>query len=151
MNLKTSFALFILLTGLAAAQPALAMKVLTADDLASMCLEAADPGVDISEACGSYIRGFIDGAIATDPRVTENVANDLENETFEQRAARTRIGSRLKRYGPSYYAMFCIPDPVPLSEITQHVLTLLRDGFEGTEPAREVVYRVLVRDYPCEP
>ncbi|MDT8321259.1 MAG: hypothetical protein RQ826_12110 [Xanthomonadales bacterium] len=53
--------------------------------------------------CVRYIQGFIDGAVVTDERVTQNVSNEYGNETFTERAIRTRIGTRLDRYGPSVY------------------------------------------------
>ena len=71
-----------------------AVNVLMASQMADICLD--ENGQDAGkEICAAYVRGFIDSAVATDPRVIENVTMDLE-ESFSKKAARTRIGSRLK-------------------------------------------------------
>jgi hypothetical protein len=101
-----------------------------------------------------YVQGFIDGAVATDERVTLNVVAELEQgETFSERAIRTRSPSRsLSRYGATVYAEFCLGAPVPLKEVVEHVIDDLmnRKVLEDTLLARDAVYTVLRRDYPCE-
>lgn len=101
--------------------------------------------------CVRYIQGFIDGAVATDENVLNNVTEEFqEDETFGERAARTRIGARLKRYGPSVYADYCFGDPMPLAEVVEHVVADLADGSASDYPlARDVVYRSLRTHYPC--
>ena len=72
-------------------------------------------------------------------------------ETFSQRAARTRIGNRLERYGGSVYADYCLGDPVPLAEVVEHVVQ------DATDPervaanplARDLVYQTMLDHYPC--
>lgn len=140
------------LATLAAASQTHALDTLSARDLAASCAETGDAQVTDSGACGAYIRGFIDGAIATDPRVTLNVAQELEQkESFGQRAYRTRLGQRLERFGPSYFAGFCIPLPVPLQEIADRVREMLAAEPAVDESARELVYRSLRSYYPCQP
>jgi hypothetical protein len=84
--------------------------------------------------------------------VTRNVVGEYdEDETFSERAARTRIGNRLERYGASVYADFCLGDPVPLKEVVEHVVQ------DATDPervaanplARELVYQTIREHYPC--
>jgi hypothetical protein len=85
--------------------------------------------------------------------VTYNVAAEYEGgETFKQRAVRTRVGSRIARYGSSYYAEFCLGEPVPLAAVVNAVVADLAkiDNFEGRELARDVVYATLRNEYPCE-
>jgi hypothetical protein len=99
-----------------------------------------------------YIQGFIDGAVATDERVTRNIVGEYDkDESFSDRAARTRIGKRLESYGASVYADFCLGDPVPLKEVVEHVVE------DATDPkrvaanplARELVYQTIREHYPC--
>jgi hypothetical protein len=81
------------------------------------------------------------------------VANEYDrDETFTERAIRTRLGSRLDRYGPSYYAEFCLGEPLPLAEVARVVIAdlLALEDIEGRELAREVVYETLRREYPCD-
>jgi hypothetical protein len=100
-----------------------------------------------------YIQGFIDGAVATDERVTYNVADEYDREeSFSERAIRTRVGSRIGRYGSSYYAEFCLGEPVPLADVVKAVVADLSkiDDVAGRELARDVVYATLRNEYPCE-
>lgn len=137
-----------------AVSDALAVEALSTEELISHCaVYEEDPEGKDGIFCVRYIQGFIDGAVVTDERVTYNVANEYDREeTFTERAIRTRLGSRIDRYGPSYYAEFCLGEPVPLAEVVRVVISDLSqiDGLEGRELAREVVYATLRREYPCD-
>lgn len=139
----------------AAADIAHAVEALSTEELISHCaLYEEDPDGKDGIFCARYIQGFIDGAVATDERVTYNVANEYDrDESFTERAIRTRLGSRIDRYGPSYYAEFCLGEPVPLAEVARVVVAdlLALEDFEGRELARDVVYATLRTEYPCEP
>jgi len=136
-------------------QNAEAVNPLSSEDFASHCIEyRAAPESDDGIFCVRYIQGFIDGAVATDERVTKNVvAEYAEEETFAQRAIRTRLGNNLNRFGASYFAEFCLGEPIALAEVVDHVVTRLeRADFKPQTPlARVFVYQVLRDDYPCEP
>ena len=144
----------ILLLGSLYAHQATAVEALSTEELTLHCaVYGDDPDGEDGIFCVRYIQGFIDGAVATDERVTYNVAAEYgKKETFTERAIRTRVGSRLNRYGPSYYAEFCLGDPVPLAEVVEVVVAdlLKLESFEGRELARDVVYATLRREYPCE-
>ncbi len=132
---------------------AFGVETLSTAELKSHCdfYQAAPEGTD-GVFCVRYIQGFIDGAVATDERVTQNVADEYErDESFTERAIRTRLGNRLSRYGPSYYAEFCLGDPVPLAEVVQNVVDRLSDTalVANQVKARDLVYETLRRDYPC--
>jgi hypothetical protein len=137
-----------------AASDARAVEALSTEELISHCaVYEQDPDGEDGIFCVRYIQGFIDGAVATDERVTYNVANEYDrDETFTERAIRTRLGSRIERYGPSYYAEFCLGEPVPLAEVVKVVIADLSQlkNLEGRELARDVVYSTLRRAYPCE-
>ena len=132
-----------------------AVEALSTAELAEHCMHYADDpeGAD-AIFCVRYVQGFIDGAVATDERVTLNVVAEIEkDETFSERAIRTRSPSRsLSRYGATVYAEFCLGAPVPLKEVVEHVIDDLmnRKVLEDTLLARDAVYAVLRRDYPCE-
>ncbi len=87
----------------AAASDARAVEALSTEELISHCaVYEEDPDGEDGIFCVRYIQGFIDGAVATDERVTYNVAAEYaRDESFTERAIRTRLGSRLDRYGPS--------------------------------------------------
>jgi len=134
--------------------PLIAVEALDTAELADHCskyqpeLESAD-GI----FCVRYIQGFIDGAVVTDERVTLNVAAEQEREeTFSERAIRTRVGDRLRLYGPSVYAGFCLGDPVPLKEVVDRVVDDLGDAekVSANPLARDLVYRTLLANYACQ-
>ena len=141
----------------AATSDALAVEALSTEELIDHCaVYENDPDGEDGIFCVRYIQGFIDGAVATDERVTYNVADEYDREeTFTERAIRTRLGSRIDRYGSSYYAEFCLGEPIPLADVAQAVIADLMNldklgNLEGRELARDVVYATLRREYPCQ-
>jgi len=132
-----------------------ALEVLSAQELASHCalLGSEEDGVD-GQYCVRYIQGFIDGAIATDARVMLNAESDpAANETFAERAMRTRLPSQADRFRAANLAGFCLGDPLPLRNVVDVIvadLATLAGSEAGNEPAMEVVYQSLLQHYPCE-
>jgi len=136
------------------ASNAWAVEALSTEELISHCI-AYDEDPDGADGifCVRYIQGFIDGAVATDERVAYNVADEYErDETPTERAIRARLGTRIERFGSSYYAEFCLGEPLPLAEVARKVITDLMklENLEGREFARDVVYETLRREYPCK-
>ena len=130
-----------------------AIEPLTAKELAQICADVdLSPDNSESRPCATYVKGFLDGAVATDARVAENVASEFdEEETFTERAIRTRIIDRMNRFGPSVYADFCVGQPDPIADVLQHVVEELEryDNLDGVQ-AQDVVYASLRRHYPCD-
>ena len=137
-----------------AAINAWAVEALSTEELISHCaVYDEDPDGEDGIFCVRYIQGFIDGAVATDERVAYNVADEYGiDETPTERAIRARLGSRIERFGSSYYAEFCLGEPLPLAEVARKVITDLMqlESLEGRELARDVVYETLRREYPCK-
>jgi hypothetical protein len=130
-----------------------AVEALSATELASHCkhFQSAPESVD-GTFCVRYVQGFIDGAIATDERVTLNVAEEYhKEESFSERATRIRLGQRMESYGGSYYAEFCLGEPSPLAEVVARVASKLEQNplTSDTLLARNVVYGTLREHYPC--
>ena len=145
--------LMLLFALLLAAPAARAVEALSTEELMSHCEKYYDEEAREDRVfCMRYIQGFIDGAVATDERVTRNVVGEYEKEeSFSERAARTRIGKRLERYGASVYADFCLGDPVPLKEVVEHVVEDASDPerVAANPLARELVYQTIREHYPC--
>jgi hypothetical protein len=143
----------VLLFALLASPTVRAVDALSSDELLSHCNHFHEPEAEADRIfCVRYIQGFIDGAIATDERVMQNVARELGGEeSFAQRATRTRIGSRLDRFGASVYAEYCLGDPVPLKEVADHIVEDAQDpDLVARIPlARDLVYQALRTHYPC--
>ncbi len=130
-----------------------AVEALSTEELRLHCaVYETDPNGSDGVFCVRYIQGFIDGAVVTDERVTYNVADEADREeTFTERAARTRVGARLNLYGPSVYAEFCLGEPIPLREVVAAIVSDLLDSQKvtGISRARDVVYNTLRQTYPC--
>lgn len=144
----------LLACGLLFAGPAWGVEALSTAELVSHCEKYHDENAEEDRIfCVRYIQGFIDGAVATDERVMKNVAKEYEEaETYSQRAKRTRIGSRLERFGATAYADYCLGDPVPLKEVVEHVVEDAKnpDWIASYPLARELVYKTLREHYSCD-
>jgi len=131
-----------------------AVEPLSTAELAEHCAHYSEnPDGEDAIFCVRYVQGFIDGAVATDERVTLNVAAEYERtESYSERATRTRLGRRSARYGPTYYAEFCLGAPVPLKEVVEKVVhdLMIREVVDEQLPARVAVYGTLRKEYPCE-
>lgn len=134
-------------------QAAESVESLSTMELAEHCSHFADdPEGKDAIFCVHYIQGFIDGAIATDERVAQNVAAEYESaESYTERAFRTRGPARLARFGPTAYADFCLGAPVPLAEVVGRVITDLsnRQVLDEQLLARDAVFYTLRKEYPC--
>ena len=137
-----------------AANSAWAVEALTTEELISHCaVYDEDPEGTDGVFCIRYIQGFIDGAVATDERVASSVADEYEREeTATERHIRARLESRIERFGSSYYAGYCLGEPLPLAEVANKVIAdlLKLENIDGQELARDVVYETLRREYPCK-
>ena len=130
-----------------------AVEALSTEELVSHCVyyEKEPDSVD-GVFCVRYIQGFIDGAVATDERVTNNVADEYDrSESFSERAIRTRLGRRLATF-ETYYAEFCLGEPVPLKNVVELVIADLENEqrVENQPLARDFVYTTLRNQFPCE-
>lgn len=132
---------------------ALSLEKLSTPELAEHCAYYfEDPTGTDAVFCVRYIQGFIDGAIATDERVIQNISDELDqDETFTERAARTRLGARAMLYGPTVYADFCLGEPVALAEVVEKVVRNLenRPFLDEQLLARDAVFYTLRTEYPC--
>ena len=149
----------LLLTGALAlflfAERAGSVEPLSTPELAEHCAYYhEDPDGKDAIFCIRYVQGFIDGAVATDARVLENIATEFdEDETFSERAIRSRIVNRISRRGPTVYADFCLGEPDSLEEVVEKVVNDLanRKVLDEDLLARDAVFSTLRREYPCKP
>jgi hypothetical protein len=153
--IQRSLVLFVFLAGIAASSQSDAVEILTAEELASHCIAVPDDVDSVDgQYCIRYIQGFIDGAVATDVRVMLNMeAERDEEETFTERAIRTRMIDRTSQLRAAGYAEFCLGDPIPLVEVVETVVKDLDQrmkSMDSSGTARDVVYESLRRHYPCE-
>lgn len=119
-----------------------------AHSMSAQALHEACQAEDRS-VCMSYVGGFVDGAVTTDPRVVENLLiESTELTPLMQRAIRTRTTERMQRLGQSAYASFCIDKNQTTRSI---VAAVMASGAPGPEDksAREWLYQSLKRAFPC--
>ena len=137
-----------------AASSAWAVEALTTEELISHCaVYDEDPEGADGVFCVRYIQGFIDGAVATDERVAYSVVDEYERkESPTERHIRARLATQIEQFGASFYAGYCLGEPLPLAEVVSKVISDLMklENTEGRELAREVVYQTLRREYPCK-
>ena len=130
-----------------------AVEALSTEELFSHCIYyEEDPESVDGVFCVRYIQGFIDGAVATDERVTKNVADEYDrDESFSERAIRTRLGRRIEDFG-TYYAEFCLGEPLPLKTVVELIVADLGNTqrIENQPLARDFVYTTLRMQFPCE-
>lgn len=128
-----------------------------ADPLGALALKkycgALKDASDSAEArlCLLYINGFVDGAIVTDERVTQNVVKEVDKqESLLDRAMRTRLLGQLRDFGPSFYAEFCVGKAVSIAGIADRVMAEF-DYHSALEnvAAQTIVFDALRRHYPC--
>jgi hypothetical protein len=103
--------------------------------------------------CSGCINGFLDGAFATDPGVVDRVVSEIQTEeSFSERAIRTRLGNTLASFGPSYYAGFCIPADLSMDTIVEELLGAAQEEVDhtGEQSARDYLYGLLQARHPCE-
>jgi hypothetical protein len=154
MNQRLSI-VFAILAVLVMNTEADAVEILTAEELASHCIAFPDE-VDSADGqyCVRYIQGFIDGAVATDVRVMLNMeAEKDDEETFTERAIRTRMIDRTSERRAAGYAEFCLGDPLPLLEVVKTIVNDLNQrtkSMDSSGTARDAVYESLRRNFPCE-
>ncbi len=131
-----------------------AVEPLSTPELAEHCVFYFDePDGKDAIFCVRYVQGFIDGAVATDERVIQNITTELDrDETYGERAIRTRFGRKTSRFGATVYADFCLGAPVPLREVVEKVVHNLmnRRFLDEQLLARDAVYATLRAEYPCE-
>lgn len=153
MNMKAVFIGTLAL--LLLADEAYSVEPLSTPELAEHCaFFHEDRDGEDAIFCVRYVQGFIDGAVATDARVLENIATEFDDdESFADRAIRSRIGSRINRRGPTVYADFCLGEPDSLEEVVEKVVRDLanRKVLDEDLLARDAVFSTLRREYPCNP
>lgn len=139
---------------LAAPMMAAAIEPLKTEDLIGYCATyETDPESKEGTACVHYIKGFVEGAVATDDRVARNVAKQVSgSDDYFRTWEEVRYGRKTRQYEPTFFAEFCIGDDVPLRDVVLKVVRDIQDPiWVREEPlARDAVFRALRQDYACD-
>lgn len=141
----------ILVVLLLTATPAAAMEWLDAEDLERSCGAFLDGSTEPDAAlCLAYMQGFLAGADAV-PGITWPDPTSGDDESYSERAARTRLGSlrmlKLRADKPDY----CLDESLSAIQIVETVAGYLETHTESQRLTNaEVVYEALINEYPCE-
>lgn len=107
-----------------------------------------DPASTEGALCRGFVLGFVAGAIA----VQESVAPTSEGSEFSDRAASTRVGSRLERLSLNALPWFCLSSDTTLNDIAISALDELNARPVADAAAvAAALRRALARALPCDP
>lgn len=96
--------------------------------------------------CVAFIQGFLSGNRTADEAVAD-WPNASASERYSDRAARTRVGSRLRLISSD--ARYCVDDGVPAITVIRHVSEYL-DGSDRDVSTESRVHNALVQNFPCD-
>ena len=127
---------------------------LTGHDLEQSCdLLLEDAGNPDGGLCLAFIQGFIAGADASDGVVVPDTrASRPADETYAERAARTRLGTlRMQQVQPSTRPAYCIDETTPAIEVVKKVTAYLEDHASAADlTVCDAVREALVHSFPCQ-
>jgi hypothetical protein len=121
---------------------------LSSDDLDRHCgAYLSDPVSTEAAGCIAFVQGYVAAASAGSTSVD---ARD-DAESFAERAARTRAGSRLRgmREELASRRAFCVEGTPPSAVIEAVATYLSRIERAEDEPPEQLVHRALVAQFPC--
>jgi hypothetical protein len=121
---------------------------LSSDDLDRHCgAYLSDPVSTEAAGCIAFVQGYVAAASAGSTSVG---ARD-DAESFAERAARTRAGSRLRgmREELASRRAFCVEGTPPAAVIEAVATYLSRIERAEDEPPEQLVHRALVAQFPC--
>jgi len=98
------------------------------------------------DACRSFIKGFLQGALLTDTAIIESIEDN--ESSYSERALRTRLGKRSS--SPTALAGFCLPADRTILELAQETLDHVKYSERNSVELAQNVYKSLKVDYPCD-
>jgi len=106
---------------------------------------------DDAAACVAFVQGFLSGAeaIGKAAGLPPSPPSSAES-SFAERAARTRVGSRLRNMRAERNS-YCLDDSVSPASVIEIVVGLLSEQTASDDvPAERMVHRALVENFPCD-
>lgn len=119
---------------------------LNSDELGRYCLALEDGSVAADGTiCIAYLQGFIAGTTLLQD------AGVGEDETFAERAIRTRAAPYVRRVESGRDGAYCLGDDVTPSAVLEAINERLEAGPEDSEvTAHDIVHEALIQRFPCE-
>lgn len=106
-----------------------------------------DDSSDTMDACLSFIKGFLQGALLTDTAIIQSIEAQQANKSFSQRALKTRLGRNSD--SPTSLAGFCLPPERTILDLAQETLDHVSHSERNSLELAQNVYQSLQTDYPC--
>ena len=110
-----------------------------------------DPQSEAAMPCAAFLQGFLAGVAAHAARVRALAGAD--EETFTDRAARTRIGTRLRlaRMDEIGAPAYCLTEDVTVRHLLESLLAYYDEHPSDLDfTANEVLHQALVDSFPCD-
>lgn len=124
---------------------------LSSESLGRHCLaleEASSP--DDGTVCIAYVQGVIAGTRMARDQQPGPAASGSEDESFTDRAIRTRAGTYLRRIDDSQRRDYCIAGDVPASAVLDALTERLAATPDDSNlTAHDIVHEALVQRFPC--
>ena len=134
--------------------PASAEEWLSGNDLENSCeVLLDDPQNQQGLLCLAFVQGFIAGADTSVAEVSPRSARPASpgDESYAERAARTRLGTLRLQQIQSTYAQYCINDQVTAIEVVEKVTDYIEDHPAAADlTAHDAVREALVHSFPCD-
>jgi hypothetical protein len=112
----------------------------------------AAPDSPDGQRCMAYIQGLLDGVVMAGKPLTQAAAPPApENETFSERAYRTRLRER-ERNVPQPDPGVCVADEVPTAEVVRQVISHIDENPPAAgDNAATAVLAALRARFRCKP
>lgn len=134
------------------ATPAAAMEWLSDSDLDDHCSALReDPEDRDGRPCIAFLQGFLAGISVSDALPPEEALSEAStSESYAQRAARTRVGNRLRRLDAGNPPRYCVGDDVTFMTLLERLSAYFDDRPGGLDIAsHRTVHDALVHSFPC--
>ncbi|WP_196139780.1 Rap1a/Tai family immunity protein [Aliikangiella sp. G2MR2-5] len=152
MNILSKFCILLLTSALAFSLSfsAKGLTPLSSEELSELCKNSKPKLSDPQSAqCVRYIKGFIDGLLATKRVSIESQQESSERSSFMERAIKTRIGNRIEYSRANPDEQVCLTRAPSLKEIVHEVAGEIQKQDHDQTTALTAVYQALVENYPC--
>ncbi len=119
-----------------------AAETLTAEMLLSSCKNVGNQSAtEATQICHGYIRGYLDA-------VGDLTLTQQADESFEQRALKTRARGQMMQDGVMFRSPYCLPADLSVSEVINK-LEQEKASFGANAPAAELLSSALKKHFTC--
>ncbi|WP_096086145.1 Rap1a/Tai family immunity protein [Agaribacterium haliotis] len=126
-----------LIATLLAASPGFAIEAMDSNKLKQLCSK------EKASECQAYIQGYLGGALAS-----ERAAFETERSKFEERAMRTRLGSK-RAVNQNSLLQYCLATDSSIETLTKSFQQYLTETKDMPDEANKLLSTFLKSEFPC--